>query len=112
MSERSTGWSALARHLSVSTVGVTLFRLTGAIGGVLTARLLGVEGKGQYALWPSRTRPGWGACSELDRLAVPVLSPPAGGGRLAAHRGVVQAALVPSRPSGPTWWSCRTSSCR
>jgi D-inositol-3-phosphate glycosyltransferase len=35
------------------------------------------------------TRPG----REVDRLAVPVLSPPAGGGRLAAHRGVVQAAV-------------------
>lgn len=36
--------------VAVSTLGTAGARLTGALGGVLSARLLGPEGKGQYAL--------------------------------------------------------------
>lgn len=40
----------LRRDLAVSTIGTAAARATGAIGGVLSARLLGPAGKGEYAL--------------------------------------------------------------
>jgi len=45
---RVTG--AKSRALAISTVGAGAARAAGALAGVLSARLLGPEGKGQYAL--------------------------------------------------------------
>lgn len=42
--------TALRRPVALSTLGTGLARVTGAIGGLLAARLLGPAGRGEYAL--------------------------------------------------------------
>src|SRR5436190_12789080 len=41
----------LVKPVGLSTIGTVLFRVSGAIGGLLAARLLGPVGRGQYALF-------------------------------------------------------------